>query len=394
MDKKTVLLLSLVHPDFLPPVYAIAQVLRDLDYHIHILTFDSFVPAEINVGPNIIIEPLGKHYNSGTFERWSLRRKFGRRAKQLAAESSAIISFCPFSFTCGLAVKGSVPIAYLALEIADFKPGTFLRSPLSNYRNLKALKNAGKADFIATPSLQRSAWLAGRCHLEATPFTILNTAYVTANKKVNSEEIFGELVPSEFIHKKIVLYTGAVNDSHCLLELVQAFDLVNDEDSALIITGIKENTYCTALEDFAAKSKAKNRILLFPYLTRTQMLSLQSNAHIGICFEKELENNIKSKMIAPNKVGEYLSNELYVVGLMSDYMRPLKTAGVASLSEDTFPEHISTTLTEALATVKEEKYKPIIRNFVESFFCMQQQAKPLVDFLTKVQSTGQITLTK
>ena len=42
MRNKKILLLTLVHPDFLPPVYSTGQVLRDLGFDIHILTFDSF----------------------------------------------------------------------------------------------------------------------------------------------------------------------------------------------------------------------------------------------------------------------------------------------------------------------------------------------------------------
>jgi hypothetical protein len=64
MSKKTILLLTLVHPDFLPPVYAIAQVLRDYGYNIHILTFDSPVPANLDIGDNIAMELMGKHHEA------------------------------------------------------------------------------------------------------------------------------------------------------------------------------------------------------------------------------------------------------------------------------------------------------------------------------------------
>src|SRR6202012_1463755 len=95
INSKKILLLTLVHPDFLPPVYAIAQVLRDLGYHIHILTFNSIVPATLDIGPNIEIELIGKHSESGTIERIKLRNKFTSRAMQLVNENiCSIISFC------------------------------------------------------------------------------------------------------------------------------------------------------------------------------------------------------------------------------------------------------------------------------------------------------------
>ena len=76
MNNKKILLLTLVHPDFLPPVYAVAQVLRDLGLDIHILTFDSFVSVDIKLGNNIILESVGNHHDANTIERMKLRKRF------------------------------------------------------------------------------------------------------------------------------------------------------------------------------------------------------------------------------------------------------------------------------------------------------------------------------
>ena len=77
--KGKLLLLTLVHPDFLPPVYACAQVLRDEGYAIHILTFDSFVPANLELGSDITIECVGKHHGIGLKQRLQLRNKYTKR---------------------------------------------------------------------------------------------------------------------------------------------------------------------------------------------------------------------------------------------------------------------------------------------------------------------------
>jgi len=386
MNKKNILLLTLVHPDFLPPVYAIAQVLRDLEYNIHILTFDSFVPSESDLGSNITLETIGNHHSADTFQRMKLRNKFTKRARKLCSENQplAIISFCPFSFICGLSVKKEIPLLYIALEIADFVLSVFLKSPLSNYRNLQALNNIKKADLVATPSIQRSAWLAGRCHLPFMPYTILNTACLRSVKEENNIEVFKELVPAGFLNKKILLYTGAVNPDQCTLELVQAFDMANDEQSVLIITGIKDNAYCNAITAFAAKSASAGRIKLFPYLTRAQMLSLQANAHIGVCLAREDQSNIKSKMMAPNKAGEYLSKNLYLLGVSSEYMRPFETNQIATLAEAVTPAAICEAIKTALAAVNNPGYKTRIKQYVQDYFCMEYQLKPVISFLKDI----------
>jgi len=383
MIKKKLLLLTLVHPDFLPPVYATAQVLRDEGYEINILTFDSFVPAKLDIGESIYIETLGEHYKANALDRINFRQKFIRRAKELIAEKPrAIIAFCPFSYLCALTVKKKIPLVYIALEVADFIFSDLFRSPLSNYRNLIALKNIKKADLLATPSIQRSAWLAGRCRLNNMPYTILNTAYI--KNEDDTYNTFRELVPVTFLSKKIVLYTGAVNSGQCILELVRAFDMVNAPDSALIITGVRNDEYCDQLKELIQKCKTKERILTFPYVTRAQMLALQSNSHIGACLVREFQDHVKSKMMAPNKIGEYVSKKLYILGISSEYLNPLRIQGFASLADFPTPRNISKALKEALNAINAPDFKEKIALFVKNDFCMQQQLKPVINFIKQL----------
>ena len=153
MNKGKILLLTLVHPDFLPPVYSVAQVLRDLNYDIHILTFESFFPAELDLGSNITLETVGKHFDVSTLDRMKLRNLFFKRAKTISETNlAAVITFCPFSFNCGLKLNAETPLIYNALEIADFVFPDFLKSPLSFYRNLRTFL-AGRKMQTQFPSL-------------------------------------------------------------------------------------------------------------------------------------------------------------------------------------------------------------------------------------------------
>ena len=387
MANNKILLLTLVHPDFLPPVYATAQVLRDLGYDIHILTFESYVPAQIELGSNINLESVGRHHGISTMQRLSLRRRFRSRARQITADGTiAVISFCPFSFKVGFSLRtSSVPLLYIALEIADFRMKVFMKSPLSAFRNWQVLQNVHKADFVATPSYQRSAWLAGRCHLSFMPYTILNTSYIPpASEEEDTYSIFKELLPPAFLDKKILLYTGAVNKDLCTLELVQAFIQANDPGSALVITGLKDNAYCNSIRELVAASPCAARVQLFPYLTRAQMLALQANAHIGACLTREYQEVVKSKMIAPNKVGEYAAKNLYLLGIKNEYLLPFEMKGIASLAVSNDPAHVCTALRQALQAVADPGYRGRIRNFVTEYFSMQQQLQPAITFIKKI----------
>lgn len=384
-NSSNILLLTLVHPDFLPPVYAVAQVLRDEGYNVTILTTDSYVPAEIDLGEHITVRSVGKHHNVGLQQRLLIRTTFTSTAQRLVIDQqpAAIISFCAFTLISGLQIRGKTPVIYHALEIADFLWASLKRSPLSQVNNLLALKRLHKADLLCTPSELRSEWMQKRCKLEFTPHTILNTAYIPKKQAPDSKAVYDTIVPENLRSKKTILYTGAVNHQLCVLELVQAFISINEPDSALLITGIKDNPYCNEIQELVNSSPAADRIKLMPYVTREEMLALQANANIGACLMREDENNEESKMPAPNKVGEYLAKGLYLLSVDNQYMRRFKEENIASLAESPAVEHVGNALRDALSAIEDKNYKGRIQRYVSGFFCMQQQMKPILDFLRR-----------
>lgn len=386
--RERLLLMTLVHPDFLPPVYATAQSLRDLNYDITIITFDSFTPAPVDLGDNITVEPQGKHHNVPLKQRMALRSKFKKHAQQKLNEGGfkAIITFCPFSYNTGVQIKGSIPLMYYAMEIANFTITDLKRSPLTAISAYKALHSLNEAHLVATPSFQRSAWLAGRCGLNFMPETILNTAYVTeAVNPTNDKEVLKNILPDWAFDKKMVLYTGAVNDRLCVKELVEAYDQLNDTTSVLIVTGFKDNAYCNSIKDYVAGSKNKDSIFLLPYVTREEMLALQGIADIGACLMKEIPGMIASQMLAPNKTGEYLSKGLYVLGVKNFYMNMFEAAGVGALAATASVADIAAALGEAMKAIGDPAYKLRISNYVQGYFCMQKQVVPIATALKKLK---------
>jgi len=57
---------------------------------------------------------------------------------------------------------------------------------------------------------------------------------------------------------------------------------------------------------------------------------------------------------------------------------------IATLSSSANPEDICLAIKQTLAAVNDEAYKTRIRQFVEEFYCMEQQLKPVVRFLTRI----------
>jgi glycosyltransferase involved in cell wall biosynthesis len=385
-SRKKVLLLTLVHPDFLPPVYAIAQVLRDEGYNVHILTFDGMNDLSHAFGANITLESVGKHNGTGLRQRLSIRAKYTRRAHEICeSKPAAIISFCAFSLLCGLKVKKNSSLIYHSMELSDFLWSSVKRAPLSMLNNYRALRRLHRADLLATPSVQRSAWLAGRCGLERMPYTILNTVYLPPAAPPAFTSLFHTLLPGEHHKRKIILYMGAVNSQNCVQELVSAFGMVNDPDSVLIVAGMKDNAYCDEVRKIAnTDSHSAGRIVFFPFVKGEEKEALQANADIGVCLSNEDRNNVESMMTSPNKVGEYLAKGLYLLSSDTEYMRPLKMKGVAALTASPSIEDIASAMRQALKDIGNSNSKEVIAAFVKEFYCMQQQARPITELIKRV----------
>jgi glycosyltransferase involved in cell wall biosynthesis len=381
--RKKLLLLTLVHPDYLPPVYAIAQVLRDEGYDIHILTFEPFGPSQPQQLQHITIESVGKHHGIGLLQRLTIRRRYMARAATLVAGgASAIVSFCAFSLLCGIKIHGRLPLAYHSLELSDFSWATLRRSPLSQFNNLLAIRNIGRAGFISTASAQRSAWQVGRSRLHHMPYTILNTVYLPPGEMLRYQNEFQTLMPTEHRGKKVVLYMGSVNAQNCVIELVKAFGTVNDSNSVMVIAGIKDNEYGDEVRRVAVSTPGcTGRVVFFPFVKGIDKDALQSNAHIGVCLSNEDQNNAESMMTSPNKVGEYLAKGLYLLASDTEYMRPLGMKGVAALSRSNDVSSIAAAMRRALQAVEAPDCRHAILDFVKEFYCMQQQASPLVKFI-------------
>ncbi len=383
-NREQLLFLTLVHPDFLPPVYATAQAMRDEGYTVEIVTFDSFTPAAVDIGDHIKVTTMGKHHNVPLKTRLALRKKFSAYAKQQLAtgQYKAIVAFCPFSYNTALSIKGMLPVVYYTLEISDFTIKDLRRSPLSSISHYRALHSLNEALLVATPSFQRSAWLAGRAHLNFMPETILNTAYTGGvQAAADNKALLKNVLPAHVFDKKILLYTGAVNDRLCVRELVEAFAMAGTAGQALVVTGFKDNAYCNGIRQFVATAANKDNIFLLPYVTREEMLALQATADIGACLMKEIPGMIASKMLAPNKTGEYLAKGLYILGVRNFYMDMFGAAGVGTLARTPAVADVAEAIKLAFLAIEDPQKKATIARYVSEYFCMQVQAAPIAKAL-------------
>jgi hypothetical protein len=90
-----ILLLSLVHPDFLAPVYSLSQVLCESGFRPTILSFSSLASGRYHPGAGITMVDCGPHAGSAG-ERRRARRTFREMAERTFSElaPAAVIATC------------------------------------------------------------------------------------------------------------------------------------------------------------------------------------------------------------------------------------------------------------------------------------------------------------
>jgi glycosyltransferase involved in cell wall biosynthesis len=362
-----------------------ARVLRDEGYAVDIVTFNSLVPGKYDAGQGIQIVEIGQYHKQPILQRMGLWRKFYSVVEHKVREQPAlIISYCSFSFLCAEAKKKNIPHAYIALEV-NARPETFDESPFTFLRIRRTFRQLDNAEFIATPSIQRSAWLAGKCGLKNIPYTIQNTAYYT-ERIAPDKQIIDELIPPSLRGKTTILYTGSINDNYKIKEIASAFNKLDNDAVALIINGFRDaDTYCMELAELIETLPQKNNILLLPAIPREQLVALQRYANIGVCFMQESDSQLSMQMAAPNKVGEYIANGLYLLTNSIPYTNQFIKTGIATVIDEPTVYQISVGMQNALEQVNTSGMSERIHSFFREEYCMQKQSQPIVNFLKLTQ---------
>lgn len=372
------LMLSLVHPDFLAPLYSMAQVLGDNGMRVDIFSFSSKAGGRPVLPPEIVLHDCGRH--AGTLsQRVTARRSF-RRAVRNAVRTDRpqlVIASCPFSLLLACEVAGAtIPVLYFSFELYDADWAGLLRSPASTMRNWRALRLARRANVVCTPSPERSTWLARRAKLPVAPFTVLNAPYAGTHRARDTGADARALLPAAFRDRPLVVHTGNVTRTQCVSELI---DSIDDwpADAALVVTNVGDSPYAMQLRRRVASSHRAADILLLPLLPRDHMLAVQHLGTVGACFIRP-GDNLESSMPAPNKVGEYLHAGLRIVGLDTPYLRMVAEHDVAVLTPDLEPSSIGHAISNALQRAAAPDARKHIRDVAATWYSMNVQFQPVL----------------
>ena len=378
---RRILVLSLVHPDFLAPLYSISRVMRDEGYFVDIFSFRSKAAGTPALPPEVTLHDCGVHAGSAA-QRLAARRRFRQAVERFldAHAPAAIIASCPFSLLEARRVARGVPVVYFAFELYDASLGGVLRSPASWLRNSRALRAARRTAIVCTPSDERSAWLERRAHLPRRPMTVLNAPYCGQDE--SSEEArraARALIPQAFKQRPIVIHTGNVSSTQAVAELVDSV-VYWPSAACLLLTNVGDSPYAAEIRRRVAASTRASDITLLPLLSRGQMLELQRLASVGACFVRP-GDNLESTMPAPNKVGEYLHAGLVIAGLDTPFMHMVAQRGAAVLAPSLDALSVGNAIAAALEQASTPSMRARIAETARSWYSMEVQWQPVLQCL-------------
>jgi len=379
-----VLVLSLVHPDFLAPIYSISRVLRDEGYLVDIFSFSSKAGGAVSLPVEITLHDCGVHAGSA-MQRLAARRRFRTAVSEYvdAHAPDAIIASCPFSLLEAQRVAPNIPLVYFAFELYDPALGSLLRSPASRLRNWRALRAARNLAVVCTPSDERSDWLKNHAQLPVRPLTVLNAPYRGQNESTeDARRAARALLPASWHSRPVVIHTGNVTGTQAVAELVDSVQYWPAE-SCLLLTNVGQTDYAEEIRRSVAASPRAAKIMLVPLLPRGQMLELQRMATVGACFIRP-GDNLESSMPAPNKVGEYLHAGLVIAGLDTPFMRMVAQRGAAVLAPSLDLASMGRAVSAALAQAAVPSMRERILDIASTWYSMEVQWHPVMQSLASL----------
>jgi glycosyltransferase involved in cell wall biosynthesis len=378
-ERNTVLMLSVVHPDYLPSLYALSTVLQRHGYSAHLFCFASTAkPSALWARTNLHV--CGDH-RGGVLSRWRARQLLLRKADDWRREHhpAALLATCPFTLAAALDMaRSKTPVVYLAYETYEVRLREMVGSPLSWLRSRVAFRRAREADLVCVPSAERAGWLLARASLTRAPITVLNCPALSdrdeGDDRIDSETLrrIGTRIP--------VIHTGRVSPAQATLELIDSVERW-PMGSVLVITNVGSSHYEDAVRASAMRSTRAHDIILLPAVSRSEMLALQAAARVGVFLTRDTDV-LETLMPAPNKVGEYLHAGLVTVAPRSTYMEVLERHGVAVLVDSLAPRALATAIGHALERATDDQQRNRVFAVARGWYNMDVQAQPIVRFLT------------
>jgi hypothetical protein len=368
--------LSLVHPDFLPALYAMAELLVEAGCEVDIFSAASPAPGRVALPDAVRLHDCGPP-SGGFGARLSTRRGIRRSVTEWASRTTprALVACCPFSYLEALRLSGGrIPVIYWVFELYETDWRGFARSPLTILRNRRALHRMGRCDLVCAPSAERAGWMLHAGALPVLPTVVLNCPVSRAEP--SAPDRWPEWLPSRFRDGPIVLNTGNIGPTHCVPDLIATLPEWPAE-SRLVITNVGDSPHGRVLRELAERSPRREDILLLPTIPRADMLLLQRLSQVGVCLMRRTES-LETIMPAPNKVAEYVHAGLVVLAFANSITSRLEGEGVAVIIEEREQPAIAEGVRRALRLACDGDARSRAKRVAGDWYNMRKQGAPIL----------------
>lgn len=241
------------------------------------------------------------------------------------------------------------------------------------YRTFKNIEIHENKKFIELVDgfILLSKYMKDRIHLKNKPYIVMEGIFNP------DDEVFNNQYYKENKTRKI-LYTGTLAKRYGIMNLVESFHSINNEDIELIIVGDGDSK-----KDIVSLTLIDSRIKYLGVLDRSKVLQLQKVAQLLVNPRTPEGNYVKYSF--PSKTMEYLAsgtptlmyklpgipNEYY------DYCYTVKELGIESLTNAI--QNVLSKSTDEL-----DNFGKKARNFILTNKSPQAQCQKIIDFIKTI----------
>lgn len=127
--------------------------------------------------------------------------------------------------------------------------------------------------------------------------------------RTQTDDLFETELKIERGNRKLVLYTGALNNERKVKELILAVKEI--DELLLVLIGFSSDSYRKELEDMINQNKLEERVYILNPLPYQMIKNLAVSADIGVCFYDD--PNLNSYFCASNKLYELMDGGTLVL---------------------------------------------------------------------------------
>jgi len=352
-------------PWLLPPALEMVEVLRKNGNSVDIIyaRYTGATPAEKDYDTALTFEIIE---NGGKVRRLLKHLYLAASFKKLQAQKKTdVVIACDILALQALAtVNTSAKTGYWCFE----EPLSKNMLSLEYYRVSRLSSWINKLSFLIMPSPTREKWLKNKFGITIPSVVIYNC------RQYKHEERKGLQGIPPF--DTLCAYTGKISSTQYVDEIIGAIAR-QDNGTGLAIAGPADAEYYEQLKaKVNADENLKQRVIFLGRITRDEVYDLIAMSDIGFVLYG-LDMNGQEIDPAPNKLGDYIAGESWVIGSGQEYLKYWLHGKGAGVCVDEINSH---TLAAAIETISKDPQfsdKSVLRKLYQNELNMNVQGEKL-----------------